>query len=298
MEQICTEDHAPTPRGPSPEVLAGPTAVQIPESAPPTARSAVGSLYERSPWAYVFEHVCHEASTYTASQRLVLLAVAKHMGTRIDGRPVCFVSYRTLCEETGLKRTAVKGAVKAVRSAQPTILKMERPPRGNRMQTNGVLHACYRFTLLPVPVPALEGQRRDQRRKYPKADDTDGIARRMQQARDAHLMELTAIGLPRVVADWISSISAEYDRARWYVEQYSRPADRRDMLRQLVKSDFRQCVMGGKVWGLRYYGDHLILDDADLDVARAERKLLQGHTEGESQRGSATDTGGSREPTT
>ena len=106
------------------------------------------SLHERSAWGYMFERVCHGDSSYSANQRLVLLILAKRMGPSQDGRRVCFVSYRTLEPETGLKRTAIKSAVKGIRAIEPPILKFERPAKGKKLVTNGRPHGCYRFTLL------------------------------------------------------------------------------------------------------------------------------------------------------
>lgn len=211
------------------------------------------SVYERSAWGYVFEHVCHGDSPYTANQRLVLLALAKHMGPVHDGRRVCFVNYRTLERETGLKRTAIKSAVKGIRAIEPPILKFERPAKGKKLVTNGRPHGCYRFTLLRVrrhqPEQSGDGTSQMGQQREQPADSFTETVLRMIAARTAELKEFVDQGMSQIVADIVLKEAASENYVQEKLKRLRRVEGPERAQRSLVASGYRDC---GLVWRLHY----------------------------------------------
>jgi hypothetical protein len=212
------------------------------------------SIYDRSAWGYVFERVCHAESPYTANQRLVLLALAKHMGPVHDGRRVCFVNYRTLERETGLKRTAIKSAVKGIKAIEPAILKFERPAKGKKLVTNGRPHGCYRFTLLHTRrhQPGQPGDGAHQLGQPQRAQPADSFTETvhlMMAARTAQLKEFMDQGMPKIVADFLLKEINNESYVQEQLKRLQKLEGSERVQRSLAASGYRDSYL---TWRLRY----------------------------------------------
>ena len=211
-------------------------------------------LYDRSAWGYTFERVCRGDSPYSANQRLVLLTLAKHMGPSQHGRRVCFVSYRTLARETGLKRTAIKTAVRGIKAIEPPILKFERPAKGKKLVTNGHPHGCYRFTLLHTrrhqpEQPGDGAPQLGQPQRAQPADRFTETVHLMMAARAAQLEEFMAQGMPRIVADFLLKEIANESYVQQQLERLQKQAGSERVQCTLIASGYRNCSL---MWNLQY----------------------------------------------
>lgn len=222
------------------------------------------SLYDRSAWGYVFERVCHADSRYTATQRLVLLTLAKHMAKRTGQGWVCFLNDRKVQAETGLKRTAVKAARKGIRTITPAILKFERAERGKKLTTNGIDHGCYRYTLLHEP------QAQGERQPVTVAE----IGRRMTSARKAQIAEFVAEGLPSIVADGLRELLTCDEKISGFFQVVLTQDGLERVRRGLAASEYRSYP---PEWELLYERGHGVLGRISVDTFgwRDVEKLLR-----------------------